>query len=137
MKKAFAVVLEVFSAILFGMLIGNVSLELVDWITLALVSLLMMTEIFLHLAEKRRPILIGIVNVLLVAAIIPHIGAAFDEVALANYTPIIVLGILILILGAKIAVFIGGVIREKARAKKIKELEKQAKEQEKETEAAE
>lgn len=137
MKKAFAVVLEVFSAILFGMLIGNVSLELIDWITLGAVSLLMMTEIFLHLAEKRRPILIGIVNLLLVAAIVPHIPAAFDEIALANYTPIIVLGILILILGAKIAVFIGGVIREKARAKKIKELEKQAKEQEKEAEAAE
>lgn len=131
MKKAFAVVLEVFSAILFGMLIGNVSLVLIDWITLAAVSLLMMTEIFLHLSEKRHPILIGIINILLIAAVIPHVGSAFDEIALANYTPVIVLGILVLILGIKIAIFIGGVIREKARAKKIKELEKQAKEAEK------
>lgn len=130
MKKAFAVVLEVFSAILFGMLVGNESLGLTDLVSLGAVSLLMMAEIFLHLAEKRRPILIGIVNVLLIAAVVPHVVPAFDEIALANYTPVIVLGMLALIIGIKITVFIGGVIREKAREKRIKELEKQAKEQE-------
>lgn len=122
---------------LFGMLIGNVSLELVDWITLVCVSLLMMVEIFLHMSEKRHPILIGIVNILFIAAILPHVPNAFVEISLANYTPIAVLGILILIIGIKIAIFIGGYICERVKAKKIKELQKQAKKREKQAEETE